>query len=126
MYNSNGNGGGFGGNRGGFGGPRQMVQGNWTCKQCGKAITELPFEPRDADSVLCRDCHMQNRPPRTGGFGGGDRGPRQMVQGNWTCSDCGKEITELPFMPSGDRPITCRDCHMKNRPARPSFGGGRY
>ncbi len=36
--------------------------------------------------------------------------PRKMVQGNWKCSDCGKEITELPFEPSPDRPIYCRDC----------------
>ncbi len=125
MYN---NGGGFGGNRGGgggFGGPRQMVQGNWTCKNCGKEITELPFSPRDAENVLCRDCHMQNRPARDS-FGGGDRGPRQMVQGNWTCGECGKEITELPFMPSGDRPVTCRDCHAKARASRGFGGGGRY
>lgn len=130
MYNNNNGGGGFGGNRGGggFGGPRQMVQGDWKCKNCAKDIKELPFEPRDPDNVLCRDCHMQNRPARTeGGFGGGaDRGPRQMVQGNWTCNECGKEITELPFMPSGDRPVTCRDCHAKARASRPSFGGGRY
>ncbi|MFH1820618.1 MAG: CxxC-x17-CxxC domain-containing protein, partial [Candidatus Nealsonbacteria bacterium] len=30
-----------------------------------------------------------------------------MIQGNWKCSDCGNEITELPFEPSGDRPIYC-------------------
>ena len=36
--------------------------------------------------------------------------PRQMHQGNWQCSECGKEITELPFEPAQDRPIFCRDC----------------
>jgi CxxC-x17-CxxC domain-containing protein len=48
-------------------------------------------------------------------------GDRQMVQGNWTCSQCGAAITELPFEPDGDRPLFCRDCHrqrMQNRPAR--------
>lgn len=120
------------GNRPSFGGgdrgPRQMVQGNWTCKGCGKGITELPFQPRDPDSVLCRDCHMQNRPQRTNDRGsfGGDRAPRQMVQGDWSCAECGNEIKELPFEPSGDRPILCRDCHAKQRASRPSFGGGRY
>jgi len=44
--------------------------------------------------------------------------PRKMYQGNWKCADCGKEITELPFEPSGDRPIYCRDCHAKRRPQR--------
>ncbi len=52
-----------------------------------------------------------------------DRGfTRKMYQGNWKCSDCGKEITELPFEPSGDRPLYCRDCHSKRRPQR----FGRY
>ncbi|NIO22860.1 MAG: zinc-binding protein [Candidatus Aenigmarchaeota archaeon] len=30
------------------------------------------------------------------------------------CSDCGKE-TEVPFKPSGDRPVYCRDCYQKHR-----------
>jgi CxxC-x17-CxxC domain-containing protein len=33
------------------------------------------------------------------------------------CSDCGKE-TEVPFKPSGDRPVYCRDCYQKHRPRR--------
>lgn len=41
--------------------------------------------------------------------------PIKMVQGNWKCSDCEKEITELPFEPSPDRPIYCRDCWGKKR-----------
>lgn len=48
-------------------------------------------------------------------------GQRQMVKGNWTCSQCGAEITELPFEPDGTRPIFCRDCHrqkMQDRPRR--------
>ncbi len=44
--------------------------------------------------------------------------PRQMYQGNWKCSECGAEITELPFEPSGDRPLYCRDCHAKRRNQR--------
>lgn len=45
---------------------------------------------------------------------------RQMFTGNWTCSGCGADITELPFEPSGDRPLYCRDCHRKNRDERQS------
>ncbi len=44
--------------------------------------------------------------------------PRKMYQGNWKCSDCGAEITELPFEPSGDRPLFCRECHSKKRDQR--------
>ncbi|MCK4520922.1 hypothetical protein KAT95_03675 [Candidatus Parcubacteria bacterium] len=46
--------------------------------------------------------------------------PRKMYQGHWKCSECGKEITELPFEPSGDRPLYCRECHAKKR--NQSFG----
>jgi len=45
--------------------------------------------------------------------------PRPKVQGNWKCSECGTEITELPFEPTGDRPIYCSDCWKKQRDARP-------
>ena len=44
--------------------------------------------------------------------------PREMVKGNWNCADCGTEITELPFEPSPDRPIYCRDCWSKRRTQR--------
>ena len=36
------------------------------------------------------------------------------------CSKCGKQ-TEVPFKPSGDRPVYCRDCYMKQRQGRRSF-----
>ena len=50
-----------------------------------------------------------SQPPR------GDFPPRQMIQGKWNCADCGQEITELPFEPSPDRPIYCRECWAKRR-----------
>ncbi len=37
------------------------------------------------------------------------------------CADCGKNIEELPFMPSSDRPVYCEECNKKRRPPR---GGG--
>jgi len=56
-------------------------------------------------------------------------GNRQMFQGDWSCTKCGKSITELPFEPTEDRlsALKCRDCFMEDRPARSSggrFGGG--
>ncbi len=41
--------------------------------------------------------------------------PRQMFQGDWKCAECGTAITELPFEPSPDQPIRCRDCWMKQK-----------
>ena len=90
--------------------PREMVQGNWKCADCGTEITELPFEPMEGRPVHCKDCWSKKREDRQKGFG-----QRKMVQGNWKCADCGKEITELPFTPNPDQPIHCRDCWMKKK-----------
>lgn len=61
------------------------------------------------------------------GFGrGSDRGPR-MEMHPATCAECG-ESCEVPFKPTGSRPVLCRDCFKGNqgesRPTR-SFGGDR-
>lgn len=61
-----------------------------------------------------------------GGFGGRDGGRPQMHQA--TCSECGKEC-EIPFKPTGSRPVFCSTCFEKqgggsDRPSRGSFGGG--
>jgi len=48
----------------------------------------------------------------------GDFPPRQMIKGSWKCADCGEEITELPFEPSPDRPIYCKECWIKRRNQR--------
>ncbi|PIS17167.1 MAG: hypothetical protein COT59_02105 [Candidatus Nealsonbacteria bacterium CG09_land_8_20_14_0_10_42_14] len=47
-----------------------------------------------------------------------DFAPRPMIQGNWKCSECGVEITELPFEPAQDRPIYCKECWRKKRDER--------
>ena len=55
--------------------------------------------------------------------------PRQMVQGNWKCANANNTgnpcpngpdfvITEMPFEPSPDRPIYCRDCWKRQRDER--------
>jgi len=51
-----------------------------------------------------------------------DDSPKPKVQGNWKCSKCGAEITELPFNPSGDMPIFCTTCHRERMDQR---RGGR-
>jgi CxxC-x17-CxxC domain-containing protein len=62
-----------------------------------------------------------------GGYGGSRGGfaPRQMIDVSSMgikCAGCGTAITELPFQPSTDRPVYCRDCH---RQRRQSYGGPR-
>ncbi|MGH7245829.1 MAG: CxxC-x17-CxxC domain-containing protein [Candidatus Levyibacteriota bacterium] len=46
--------------------------------------------------------------------GGFNRGPREMFQ--TICSKCGKEC-EVPFRPTGEKPVYCRDCFRE-------MGGG--
>lgn len=40
------------------------------------------------------------------------------------CSECGKDA-EVPFKPIEGRPVYCRDCFMKHRKPRRSFGYNR-
>ncbi|MCX6781859.1 MAG: hypothetical protein NTW66_01970 [Candidatus Magasanikbacteria bacterium] len=64
-----------------------------------------------------------------GGFGGGNRGSfgggrPQMHKA--TCSDCGKEC-EIPFRPTGDRPVFCSACFEKQGGGkRDNFGGNKF
>ena len=44
-----------------------------------------------------------------GGYGGG---PREMHKA--ICEECKKEC-EVPFKPSGDRPVYCKDCFSKRK-----------
>ena len=64
-----------------------------------------------------------SRDSRKGGFrgnrGSGDRGgyrgnqgPREMHKA--ICADCGKEC-EVPFKPTGERPVYCRECFGKHK-----------
>lgn len=83
-----------------------MFKGDWKCSGCGGDITELPFEPRSVENLMCRDCHSKRK---------GNNPQRQMFEGNWKCSKCGGEITQLPFQPKSESNLTCRDCYMKER-----------
>ena len=50
---------------------------------------------------------------QSGGKGGyGDGRQRELHKA--TCSDCKNEC-EVPFKPSGDRPVYCKDCYSKRK-----------
>jgi len=44
--------------------------------------------------------------------GGGFGGPREMHKA--ICAECKKEC-DVPFKPSGDRPVYCKDCFSKRK-----------
>ena len=92
---------------------KKKYQGNWTCGKCGTAITELPFEPNPErlDELKCFDCHKKAREAR----GGGNRGSREMHEGNWECASCGKAITQLPFKPNSTEGLKCIDCFKASK-----------
>jgi len=53
------------------------------------------------------------------GFGQGDRSERPTMH-RATCAECGKSC-EVPFRPSGDKPVFCSDCFGKGEK---NNGGG--
>ncbi len=83
---------------------------NLTCQDCGGTFVfsadDQAFHAEkgyEQEPKRCPDC----RSARRGG------GPREMHPA--VCAQCGKD-TEVPFRPSGDRPVYCSDCFSK-RPA---------
>ncbi|MBT3397636.1 hypothetical protein HOA55_03395 [archaeon] len=92
-----------------------------TCSDCG-AECEVPFKPTEGKPVRCKDCFRKNKPQRSfndrGNRGGGSRGrfgndrPREMHKA--TCAECKKEC-EVPFKPSGEKPVFCRECFASKR-----------
>lgn len=93
------------------------------CSDCG-----AEFVHSSADQAFYKERGFSNEPKRcpacrrarksSGTFsarGGGMA--KQMYPA--TCASCGQE-TQVPFKPSGNRPVYCRDCYQKSRPG----GGG--
>lgn len=54
--------------------------------------------------------------------GGGDFGRPEMHKA--TCADCGQSC-EVPFKPTGDKPVYCSNCFKGKENAGPSRSGGR-
>jgi CxxC-x17-CxxC domain-containing protein len=87
-----------------------------TCRDCGKefvftageqqfyASKGLQHEPR-----RCPDCRNNRR--QADGSGGG-RAVRAMH--DVMCDGCGR-LTQVPFVPTGNRPVYCSDCFQMNR-----------
>ena len=57
----------------------------------------------------------QNRSFNRGGFGGrDDRGRGPVTMHRATCAECG-EVCEVPFRPTGDKPVYCSNCFGDKR-----------
>ncbi len=100
----------FGNDRGFDRGDRAMYQA--VCAECGKNC-EVPFKPSGDKPVYCSDCF--------GKKDGGSRfdrrdsgrpsfGEKKMFAA--VCDKCGKAC-EVPFRPTGDKPVFCSDCFVR-------------
>ncbi len=102
-----------------------------TCRDCGKDFTftagEQEFFAQKGftnEPSRCPECRAARK--TSGGYssggsyssGGYERREREMFPA--VCAQCGKE-TQVPFQPSGDRPVYCSDCFSAQR----SSDGGR-
>ncbi|MBU0531033.1 MAG: CxxC-x17-CxxC domain-containing protein [Candidatus Uhrbacteria bacterium] len=82
------------------------------CSECGKSC-DVPFKPTSGKPVYCSDCFSAQRGDRDRDRSHDkkprhfDRGDKQMHQA--TCSECGNKC-EVPFKPTGSKPIYCSDC----------------
>jgi len=83
------------------------------CKDCGEEFVfsageqefyaEKGFENEPGRCPACRSARKQRR---------AEMGERQMYDA--VCADCGAEC-QVPFKPSGDRPVYCRECFQARR-----------
>ncbi len=103
-----------------------------TCRECGHNFTftagEQEFHAEKGFTNTpsrCPDCRAQRK--ASGGFGGRSRGgssggAREMFEA--TCSACGKTC-QVPFKPSGEKPVYCSDCFQGQRSGGSGGGGSR-
>ncbi|MGI6405745.1 MAG: zinc-ribbon domain containing protein [Syntrophaceticus sp.] len=88
-----------------------------TCRDCGAEFifsaneqefyASKGFENEPARCPSCRAARKQQRSGR-----GSDRRPREMFK--TTCAKCGGEA-EVPFRPSSDRPVYCKECFQDSK-----------
>ncbi len=60
----------------------------------------------------CPDCRKARKQQNRGGYGRSGRAQREMH--DTVCAECGVD-TQVPFRPTGERPVYCRDCYTKNK-----------
>lgn len=90
------------------------------CKDCGNefmfSASEQEFYAEkgfENEPGRCMDCRRARKQERSSGFGGaGRREERTMFK--TVCASCGQETT-VPFEPTGERPVYCRECFQARR-----------
>ena len=73
---------------------------------------EKPAEVEEAAEEPKADEAASDAPAPTAEPAGTDQQGRTLY--NVKCTNCGKD-TQVPFEPSGGRPVYCRDCYMQKK-----------
>lgn len=89
-----------------------------TCQDCNTSFTfsadDQQYHAEKGYTNEPRRCPSCRSNRRSGGggssYGSGYGGQREMH--DVVCAQCGKN-TQVPFRPSGDRPVYCSDCFSK-------------
>jgi CxxC-x17-CxxC domain-containing protein len=106
-----------------------------SCRDCGQSFVftagEQEFHEQKGftnSPSRCPACRAARK--AAGGFSSGPRrssgvggGPREMFSA--TCASCGKSC-QVPFQPSGDKPVYCSDCFQSQRSSRPASRSSRW
>ncbi|MBI5037953.1 MAG: hypothetical protein HZC01_04610 [Candidatus Kerfeldbacteria bacterium] len=105
-------------------GPKQMFEA--TCADCGD-LCQVPFKPRGDRPVYCSNCFdKHNTRDERGGGDRRDSRPRfeEKRMFDATCDNCGNPC-QVPFRPSGEKPVYCNDCFSTMGGGRSDRGGDR-
>lgn len=99
-----------------------MADQTLTCQDCGTNFTFTESEQQFFAEKgytnapgRCPDCRRARRE------GGGGSRSRDRVMTDITCSACGKPA-QVPFVPRGDRPVYCSECHTKQQASSSGYG----
>lgn len=93
---------------------RRQTMHKVVCSACGKDC-EVPFKPTGDKPVYCNDCFRSKRneePRRSGGRDSGRFSSSDKRMYKAVCDKCGKTC-EVPFRPTGDKPVYCSECFNK-------------
>lgn len=90
------------------------------CKDCGSSFVFTASEQEfyaekgfSNEPGRCPDCRASRKQNSRGqSRNGGYRSEREMFPA--VCASCG-QTTQVPFKPSGDRPVYCKDCFSSNK-----------
>ena len=87
-----------------------------TCRDCGAEFTftasEQEFYAEKGFTNEPSRCPQCRAARKASGGRGGRGSERQMYDA--VCASCGRP-TQVPFKPTGDRPVYCKECYSNQR-----------